>query len=58
MEYISIKNCECNLKYTCLFHRPDYNYSLEDILKIENITKEKYLEILKLKSNNYLVNKW
>jgi len=55
MEYISIKNCECNNNYTCLIHRPDYNYSflgysIKDIVSKENISYKEYLEILKNKS--------
>jgi hypothetical protein len=54
MDYISIKNCPCTTKFTCLIHRPDYNYSflgidLDDILKKENINYETYLTILENK---------
>ena len=57
MNYISIKDCECTIKYTCLNHRPDYNYSflgytLEDILKKEMISLEDYRIILQKKSIN------
>jgi len=54
MEYISIKKCLCTTKFTCLIHRPDYNYSflgfdVNQILKKENITYNKYIKILKNK---------
>ena len=55
--YVCIKHCDCTEKYTCLQHRPDYNYghpNIEDFYleKQENMSIKQINEIIKNKIIN------
>jgi len=50
--YKCLKHCKCTTKYTCLIHRPDYNYGypgieIDNIIEKENINIEEINKILK-----------